>query len=160
MPQLEELQHLYAAYEKKAANVHKNAPRYAGIFGFGNDPRNHACHEMFYEDVGAWVRDFLQEGPVHQEAARAVRWILEAAVLCQNPDICGYFYAAQRHTLNLVPCLDREESRELLEWYDRSYPEKERMPVQQEIFSLLRRQAGVNTEQRHSRIWDILRRKK
>ena len=159
MPQLEELRGLYAAYEKKAANVHKNAPRYAGIFGLGNDPRNHACHEMFYEDVGTWVQDFLKEKPSPEETAQAVRWILEAATLCRNPVVCGYLYAAQGHSVKLIPALSQEESRELLEWYDRSYPERDRMPVQQEIFALLRKQAGIYAAQKHNRRWSLFRRK-
>lgn len=159
MSRLEELRDLYDAYEKKAANVHKNAPRYAGIFGLGNDPRNHACHEMFYEDVGTWVQNFLKEKPSHQETAQAVRWILEAAVLCRNPDICGYFYAAQGHSVMLIPSLSQEESRELLKWYGQAYPEKDRMPVQQEIFGLLQKQAGEYAAQKHSGLWSLFRRK-
>ena len=77
----------------------------------------------------------------------------------RNPVVCGYLYAAQGHSVKLIPALSQEESRELLEWYDRSYPERDRMPVQQEIFGLLQKQAGEYTAQKHSGLWSLFRRK-
>ena len=145
MTQLEQLYALYGAYEEKAKQVRSRASRFAGAFGLGDDPRKHGCHEQFFEDVGRWSRDFLICEPEPQALLRAVRWILEAADRHRNTDMFGYLYAAQTHTLELIPRLSREESKELLIWYEKTYPEEERLPVQQEICRLLRQQSGLRS---------------
>ena len=157
MDWLEQLYHLYDAYEKKSEDVHKKAPRYAGILGLGNDPRNHECHEIFYEDVRQWVQDFLGSEPSREEVVLAVRWILESASGHRNSSVYGYLYAAQRHVMEMIPKLSREESLQLLEWYDAVYPAEDRFPVQQEVCRLLREKAGMAASPKRRRLMDIFR---
>lgn len=143
MKQLEELYHLYAAYEEKAKSVRRRASRYAGIFGLGDDPRKHECHEVFFEDVARWVQTFLAENPSQQEILQAVSWILKAADSHRNTDIYGYLYAAQGHVREMIPRLTQEDSLALLKWYEAAYPEEDRLVVQLEVYRLLQKQAGI-----------------
>lgn len=143
MTQLEQLYQLYDAYEKKAKDVRSKASRFAGAFGLGDDPRNHGCHEAFFEDVAQWTQDFMKSSPSKEEMVQAVSWILKAADAHRDTDMYGYLYAAQGHTRAVIPHLPREESLELLQWYDRTYPVGDRMPAQQEVCRLLQCQAGV-----------------
>ena len=145
MTQLEQLYALYGAYEEKAKQVRSRASRFAGAFGLGDDPRKHGCHEQFFEDVGRWSRGFLACEPEPQTLLQAVWWILEAADRHRNTDMFGYLYAAQAHTRELIPRLPRAESGELLIWYEKTYPEGERLPVQQQVCRLLRQQAGLSS---------------
>lgn len=158
MKQLEELYHLYGVYEEKAKSVRRRASRYAGIFGLGDDPRKHECHEIFYEDVGRWVQDFLSENPSQEEIAQAVSWILKAADAHRDSDIYGYLYAAQGHVRGIISRLAQEDSLGLLKQYDAAYPEEDRLVVQQEVYRLLQKQAGVCPDIR-SRLSGFFRRK-
>lgn len=143
MEKLEQLYHLYDAYLEKAKEVRKQASRFAGAFGLGDDPRNHGCHEAFYDAVGLWCREFGGEGPDARQMAQAVSWILMAAKDHRNTDVYGYLYAAQGHVRELIPRLSREDSLKLLEQYDAAYPEDQRLPVQLEVYRLLKKQAGA-----------------
>lgn len=143
MSQLDRLYQLYDTYEKKAKDVRSRASRFAGAFGLGDDPRNHGCHEAFYEDVARWTQDFIKDSPSQSEMAQAVCWILKAADAHRNTDIYGYLYAAQGHTKGLIPYLPQDDSLALLQWYDQAYSAGDRLPVQQEVYRLLQQQAGV-----------------
>ena len=154
---LDDLYQMYDAYEKKAKDVRRRASRYAGVFGLGDDPRKNACHELFFEEVGRWAQAFLEGEPPQQEVGQAVRWILQAADAHRNTDRYGYLYAAQTHTRALIPRMSQEDCRELLPWYDRTYPEGDRLPVQQEVFRLLQDHAGVKTARKPGGILGLFR---
>ena len=144
MEQLEQLYHLYDAYEETAKEVRSKASRYAGAFGLGEDPRKHGCHEHFFEDVGKWSRNFIDSDPSEEEVIQAAWWMLKAADTRRNTDVFGYLYALHGYVKDMIPLLPQEESHALLQWYDKTYPERERLPVHQEVYRLLQRQAGVN----------------
>ena len=156
MDSLQTLYHLYEAYEAKARAVRRKASPYAGALGLGEDPRNHACHEQFFEDVGCWCRDFVEKNPSEQEISGAVRWILMAADARRNTDIHGYLYAAQSHAAALIPRMPREDALELMKIYNGAYPEEMRLPVQQEVYRLLVKQAEVEAASRR-RPWGFFR---
>lgn len=143
MDRLEQIYHLYDAYEEQAREVRSKASRFAGAFGLGDDPRKHGCHEQFFEDVGRWTQEFISSSPASEDVIRAVRWILEAADSRRYTDTFGYLFAAQGYTREMIPLLPREESLVLLQWYDQVYPEAERLPVHQEVYRLLQKQSGV-----------------
>ena len=45
---LEQLKERYRQYDEEATLVRKKASPADGLFGFGNDPKNHPCHELYY----------------------------------------------------------------------------------------------------------------
>ena len=108
----------------------------------GDDPRRHACHEQFYEDVAAWVAAFQAKDPTGEQAEAAVRWILESAAEHRDEDVYWYMYAAQGHAKNLIPRMTAEACAQLAAWYDEAYPALDRMPAQQEVYRLLKRRSG------------------
>lgn len=142
MEMLKQLQMRYGRYVEEAAAVAEKAPAMAGFLGFGSDPRNDPCHVRFYEDVGQWVQDFCAAGSDADGAYRAVHWMLTAAAAHRDEPSYGFLYAAQGHCKELIGCLSREHCAELMKLYDALYPRRNRMPVQQEIYKLLRKGAG------------------
>lgn len=143
MDWLEQLYHLYDAYEETAKEVRNKASRYAGAFGLGEDPRKHGCHEQFFEDVGRWTRKFMDSDPCTEDVVQAVRWILKAADGRRSTDVFGYLYALHGYAKDMIPLLPQDESLALLQWYDQTYPEGERLPVHQEVYRLLQQRSGV-----------------
>jgi len=143
MATLQQLYELYDAYEKKAEKVRSKASRFAGAFNLGDDPRRHECHEQFYDDVEDWVSAFLKEDPSQQEISAAAHWLLETAAAHRDEDVYWYLYAIHAHTKPLIPRLEKEDCRKLLEMYDSTYPVLDRLPAQQEVYRLLKKQSGT-----------------
>ena len=134
-----QLTDIYENYIQKAAQVRSKASPFAGIFGLGDDPRKHPCHEMFYEAVQDWVKDFEGSQPGSAAALEAVRHILEAPLHhTDNKDAYWFLYAAHGLTVNLIPMLSREDCADLFRWYDASFPKRTRFPVQQQVWKLLK----------------------
>ena len=158
MDWLEQLQHLYTVYEETAKGVRSKASRYAGAFGLGEDPRKHGCHERFFEDVGQWTRKFIDSDPSTEDVVRAVWWMLKAADGRRNTDVFGYLYALHGYVKDMIPLLPQEESLVLLQWYDKTYPERERLPVHQEVYRLLQQRSGIKPVVRRG-LFGIFRRK-
>lgn len=158
MDWLQALHHLYETYEETAKAVRRKASRYAGAFGLGDDPRKHDCHEKFFEDVGCWVHDFLKDDPAPGDVTQAVCWILKAADAHRNTDVYWHMYAAQGHAKSLILQISREDSIQLLQWYVRAYPEGDWLPVQQEVYQLLRKQSGIQEGSSRCGFWKLFRR--
>ena len=139
---LQTLKNRYNRYIEEAQEARQKAGLCDGLFGMGNDPRKHPCHGNFYEAVGTWVEDFLRDDPGEPECAEAAEWILKAADLNrENQDVYWYMYAAQTHALPVIEKLTREDAKLLLQWYDRAYPARDRMPTQDQVFRALKKTA-------------------
>lgn len=133
---------IYNAYYEKAAEVRRKAPPLAGLWGFGDDPRKDACHEVFYEAVESWVKEFLSTQPNPDQTLAVVKHILgEALAHENNKDVYWYLYAAHGLTMELIPCLRTEDCAELFRWYNASYPKRARFPVQEQVWKLLKKRA-------------------
>ena len=76
---LEQLKQCYAQYATEAEQAAKEAAPFSGVWGWGADARNDACHTRFYEAVGQWMEAFLRGEPSAEELYKAAEWILCAA---------------------------------------------------------------------------------
>ena len=83
---LEQLKERYRQYDEEATLVRKKASPADGLFGFGNDPKNHPCHEMFYEDIGRWTKAFLASAPNPEQSYAAARFLIAAPVECSSKE--------------------------------------------------------------------------
>ena len=137
---MQKLKERYEQYIREAGLARRKAGLCDGLFGMGNDPRKHPCHDGFYEAVGRWTADFLEANPGEEQCREAVTWILEAAHLHRDQqDVYWYMYAAQAHALPLIPFLGAETGKILVSWYDHAYPARDRMPVQDLVYKALKK---------------------
>ncbi|MDO5545920.1 MAG: hypothetical protein Q4F81_08880 [Eubacteriales bacterium] len=136
---LQQLQERYRHYDEEANLVRKKASPADGLFGFGNDPKNHPCHETFYEDVGKWTKAFLASGPDPEQSFEAARFLIAAPKECSGKESYWMMYAAQGWCRELVCRLDADGCRKLREVFDELYPKRDRMPVQQELYKALKK---------------------
>lgn len=136
---MEKLQEIYSEYIQTVARVYKEAKPMDGVFGWGDDPRQDPCHMRFYEGVQQWVENFLKTAPDSEDTFRAVRFILREPSLHQGESCFWFMYAAQGLTRTLIPLLDRTQCNLLREYYDASYPKRDRMPAQNEVYKLLKK---------------------
>ena len=139
---LQQLQERYRQYDEEANLVRKKAAPADGLFGFGNDPKNHPCHELFYEDIGKWTKAFLASDPDPEQSYAAARFLITAPVECSSKESYWMMYAAQGWCRELVCRLDAGDCGKLRDVFDRLYPRRDRMPVQQELYKALKKGAG------------------
>ncbi len=139
---MEQLQEIYCRYTEAAAAAKKAASPFAGIFGTGGGPKDHPCHQEFFEAVHRWTREFLASRPDEEAAAQAVRLILIAAAAHKNEPTYMHCLAAQGHTRDLIGLLSVQDCDRLRLEYEDLYPDSVRLPVNQQIYALLCQGAG------------------
>ena len=139
---VQKLKERYARYVETARKVRRKAPATAGLFGMGDDPRKNPCHEAFYEDVASWAAEFRASNPDEKAANEAVSWIIEAAAEHRDEDAYWFMYAVHGHCKELIPLLAPADCARLVQFYDEQYPRRDRMPVQKEVYRLLKKRAG------------------
>ena len=134
---LTKLKSIYADYDQAVQEVRKNARAFDGVFGLGKDPRKDACHDRFYQEVGAWVTEFLAAEPNGQELLEAAMFITEAPTAYEGKECYWYMYASHGHMKPIIPLLSPESRTAVREKMEACYKKRERMPLQKEILKLL-----------------------
>ena len=137
---MEQLRACYAAYVAAAEKAEKNKSQWNGAFGIGTSTKDHPCHDDFYEAMEVWCRGFVEKNPDRTTAEEAVRFILETAENYRGKLPYWYMYAAHGFTRPLIPLVSREFAGEMRVWYDKYHSRQDRMPVQREVYRLLKKQ--------------------
>ncbi len=135
MERIAALRQRYAWYEETVRELQKTAKPFAGIFGWGDDPRNDLCHVQFYEDIGTMTAQLEDAEEAVQFAA--ARWLIAAPTECAVKEALWFQLAAQGHCKLLIPRLTPAHRRELKELFDQRIPRRQRLPVQEEVYKLL-----------------------
>lgn len=139
---LQKMKDRYESYIQDVKKVYKDAKPMDGLFGWGDDPRKDPCHMRFYEDLEQWTRAFLESAPAQADVYEAVRFMLETPADHRSSHCFWFMFAAQGMTRELIPQLTAEQCAGLRESYDARYPKRDRMPVQKEVYKLLKKAAG------------------
>ena len=138
---MERLKEIYGKYVQTVAKVYKDAKPMDGLFGWGDDPRKDPCHMRFYEDAEAWVTEFAASGPDREAAYAVVSFLLRTPQAYREKHCFWFMFAAQGLSRELIGLLDAGQCAELRTFYDEAYPKRERMPVQKEVYKLLKKGA-------------------
>ena len=138
---LQQLKDRYRQYDEEATLVRKKSSPADGLFGFGNDPKNHPCHELFYEDVGKWVKAFLETQPDAKDSFDAARFLVGAPVECASRESSWMLHAAQGWWRGLVGRLEARGGAGRRGVFGEVYPRQDRMPVQTELYKALKKGA-------------------
>ena len=138
---MEQLKQIYENYVQAVAKVYKDAKPMDGLFGWGDDPRKDPCHMRFYEEAQAWITAFAGEAHTQQEMYEVVRFVLTEASRYRESHCFWFLFAAHGLVRELIGGLDREQCAGLRDFYDGHYPKRERMPVQKDVYKLLKKGA-------------------
>lgn len=139
--ELQELKDLYEQYKKEYAAVRKKASFFDGLFGMGNDPKKDPCHMRFYENAESWVKAFAAGDPSEEEAYAVTQLLLTAAQDHRKQPEEWIMVAAQRLSLELIDLLSPDHCAQLESWYNKAYPRRIRLPIQNDIHKLLQKGA-------------------
>ena len=135
------LNELYDRYAKKLRDSWIGTPSINKAFNFGVTPRNHPCHMEYYEELSGWIRAFMDSEPSYPELLSVTHWFLKAAEAKESPTggPIWILFAAQGLAKPLIPLLQPGDRAELREAYDSLYPKRSRLPVQKEVYQLLKK---------------------
>lgn len=137
---MEQLKACYAAYLAAVEKAEKNKTTWDGAFGIGASTKDHPCHDAFYESMESWCADFLAKKPSQAEAEEAVRFIFETSEAYRGKLPYWYMYACHGFTRPIIPLVSAAFAKQMRVWYNERNPRPDRMPVQQEVFRLLKKQ--------------------
>ena len=137
---MEQLKACYAAYLAAVEKAEKNKSTWNGAFGLGVSTKDHPCHDDFYEAMEAWCEAFLEKKPSQNEAEEAVRYIFEMSEAHRDKLPYWYMYAAHGFTRPIIPMVSADFAGSMRVWYNERNPRQDRMPVQREVFKLLKKQ--------------------
>ena len=137
---MEQLKACYAAYLAAVEKAEKHKSTWNGAFGLGVSTKDHPCHDDFYEAMEAWCDGFVKKNPTREEAEEAVRFILETSEAYRGKLPYWYMYAAHGFTRPIIPMVSAKFAGEMRVWYNERNPRQDRMPVQREVFKLLKKQ--------------------
>lgn len=133
---LERVARLYRDYLDQTAQLERERKPFDGILGFGGGPAAHPCHGQFIRHLKQ-AAEALTELP-QQELTEILEYIYRAPLEQRNNQLVYWtFLAAHGATLPLIKRLDQARAVDLLKWYERAYPRRDRTPVQQDIVDLL-----------------------
>lgn len=137
---MEQLKACYENYLAAVEKAEKKKTTWDGAFGIGVSVKDHPCHDDFFESMEQWCADFLKKQPTQAEAEAAVSFILETSESYRGKLPYWYMYAAHGFARPLIPLVSREFACRMRPWYNAHNPRPDRMPVQQEVFKLLKKQ--------------------
>lgn len=138
---MEQLKALYADYQQQVIDIRKKAGLFAGIMGFGNDPKKHPCHEAFYFAVKAWTEAFAATKPSPEEARDVVSFFMETPAHNREEESYWFMYTNMVFIELMIPYLNNTYAKELAKRMNFLFPRYDRMPAHQEVFKKLQ-QAG------------------
>lgn len=141
--QTEQLQQIFQDYSDAVEKARREAAPLAGIFGMRGGVKDDPCHMAFYNAVGAWVADFAAAQPEEAAVAEAARYLLTAAAHRKGSATYWTCLAAQGHAKALLTQLPAAHCDALRQEYDRLYPKADRLPINDEIYTLLCRRSGA-----------------
>lgn len=136
---LSDLQKIYYDYEQELAEAHRKSSIFSGIMGQGtlNDPRSAPCNQKFLADTEAWVKAFAASAPEEAAAEQVCRWILDAAKEHRNRPAYWHYLVAQGYVKELIPVLSAACCQALAADYNKQYPKRVRLPIQEDLYRSL-----------------------
>ena len=142
MTGLAEIRSLYQEYLDAAERVERERKPGDGLFGLGKKPSDDPCHERFTTALETALRDFAAPGPDSRQVREVLAHIYEAPVEHREPASAYWMLnAVHGFTLELIERLSTEDAAALLARYAEAFPRRERLPVQQQVYTALKRAA-------------------
>lgn len=133
MEQLQKLIDEYVQWTRENQRTGKKIAVYLGLQG-----ESHPNHAAFYDAVGEWARAYASARPDQAQRMAAMRLLLFSAAENQGSQAEWYLIAIQNYAKDLLGELSAEEKAELAREYRKNYPSGRMLPLQREIYKLLR----------------------
>lgn len=141
MPNLSDLQSIYASYLSEAADVESDVGTLGGLWGLEQRAADHPCHDRFARRTKALLGDIARDHPTSSQIRDILTYIYDAPL--ENKKFLSSFWmltAVQGLTLDLIPLLNGDDAQNLWVHYANCFPRRDRLPVQEKVFEALKHQ--------------------
>ncbi len=138
---MKQLIQLYEAYFEQVRAAKKRLKLADGLFGMGERLANAPCHDAFMEALRAFLEGKeVKEDP--GQICQVLDYIYRApfAYPDVHPSVYWMLLAVQGLTQPVITQLRPEDAQALYLWYQKAYPRRERLPVQNQVLEALKRQ--------------------
>ena len=138
---MKQLTLLYEAYFEQVRAAEKRLKPADGLFGMGERLANAPCHDAFWKALRAFLEGMdVKEAP--GQVGQALDFIYRApfAYPDVHPSVYWMLLAVQGLTQPVITHLRPEDAQALYLWYQKAYPRRERLPVQNQVLEALKRQ--------------------
>lgn len=140
MKGIEDIKALYGEYLLQAAKLESERKVGDGLFGMGTKPSDDPCHDEFAKKLEALIGEFASADPTSAEVREVLSYIYNMPAEHREP-LSSYWMlnAVQGLTLELTDKLSPEDAAALCKEFSKLYKRWERLPVQQKIYSALKK---------------------
>lgn len=137
---IEDVKALYGDYLMQAAKLESERKVGDGLFGMGTKPSDDPCHDEFAKKLEALIGEFASADPTSAEVREVLSYIYNMPAEHREP-LSSYWMlnAVQGLTLELTDKLSPEDAAALCKEFSKLYKRWERLPVQQKIYSALKK---------------------
>ena len=138
---MEQLIGLYETYLQQVKAAESRLKPADGLFGMGEKLSNAPCHDAFVEALRAFLDQpdaKADPGQVYQMLATIYRAPFTYPGV--HPSAYWMLVAVQGLTQPVIGALRPEDAQTLYLWYQKAYPRRERLPVQNQVLEALKRQ--------------------
>ena len=130
---------MMSEYDEAVREVQKNRKIFDGVFGMGTHPGNAPCHDVLDRKIEALCREAAEE-PDAGQIREMLEEIYAVPLKWQGPEYAKLMLiAVQRHTMPLISRLAEEDRAELSAWYQKTWPRRRRLPLQEEVLKALQK---------------------
>ena len=134
-----EIERLTDNYLDKEREVEKKSHPLADIFGFRGGPKYDPCHEEYHNAVIDAVNKYLEGTTDETEMYEAAEYVLSLGTEKECNGTCKWTLVSTQVSLKpLVPLLTAEHREALRVRFEGLYRKKDRVPIQDDLYKLLK----------------------
>lgn len=155
---IREIRRIYAEYLAETVRMEAEKKITDGLLGFGKGLGSAPTHDLFSDRLDQALVSLAANSPASQEALEVLRFIYDAPKTHQD-NALAYWMLMAVHALTdkLIVFLSQENAAALAAAYQDAFPRAERLPAQNKIAELLRKQAGQSAKEKRRSLLDRLR---
>ena len=134
---LNTLKTYYDNYAEAAQKARNKSNFFDNFLGLGSAANKHPCHEQFYEDIQAFMAQYVATTPTAEEACQMSVYMLEEPQKYLGKDAYWFMYVVVGSIRDLIPFMTKEDCAMLAEKLNSNYKKRDRMPVQEDTYKKL-----------------------
>lgn len=126
-------------YLEKVETLEKNRKPAEGIFGLKGGPKDDPCHDRFAADLSGLFSDFSEREPESSEVCAVLQELFLAADAHRDVNTAFWMLlAVQGLGQELIERLSASDAALLYDSLKKTYPRRERFPVQKQLLEKLK----------------------
>ena len=139
MELIQNLDAILQDYLAAVQELQKGRKLFDGLLGMGSRPGDAPCHDELDKKIAALCAQAAELEDADGKAA-FLEALFQAEGSWTGPEYARWMLVAvQRHALAVIPALPEESRRAMAVRYEKKYPRRRRLPVQDQLLAALKK---------------------